>query len=383
MRVQKHPPLPVRVLIAPLDWGLGHATRCIPLIRYFQQKGCSIWIAAEGKVRSLLLAEFPGLPFLELIGYRIQYSDTGTGLWFKVSIQVPSILQTIRYERRWLKKTQEEYHFDVVVSDNRFGLTLPGIHSIYITHQLRIRIPGFPFAEALLQRLHYHYIRRFSACWVPDAPGIPNLSGVLGHPPQRPSVPVRYLGLLTRFQPSDPQNRFHLLVLLSGPEPQRTLLEARILPDLGDIPGKVCLVRGLPGVAEVPVVAGNVQVYNHLPSQELNKVICDSTWVVARSGYSTLMDLVRLGKKAILVPTPGQTEQAYLARYAESQGLGVAAEQAGFRLGEALARAETAVAVRRAPPGEAGRQAAALAFQDNFQPVVDELLAALALERDQ
>jgi hypothetical protein len=345
--VKKQPPGPIRILFAPLDWGLGHATRCIPLIRFFLESGCSVWIAAEGKTERLLAQEFPDLSFLPLRGYRIRYAGSKAGLAFAIMGQIPGILQTIRYEKQWLREMIDLFAFDAVISDNRFGLHHPSVPSIYITHQLSIQAPGGAILESCLRRIHYYYINQFQACWIPDAQTTPNLSGKLAHPAKLPSVPVHYLGPLSRFvqNPSPSHSAFpndtfppdnELLVLLSGPEPQRTLFEERLLHELATFDGKAVLVRGLPGEALQLPEFNQVRIFNHLPAAELNEVICRSRWVIGRTGYTTVMDLVRLQKKSILVPTPGQTEQEYLATYLRAEGLSCTLPQASFSLKNAL-----------------------------------------------
>lgn len=339
--MKKQPADPIRILFAPLDWGLGHATRCIPLIRFFLEKGCTVWIAAEGRTEKLLRQEFPDLSFIPLRGYRIRYAGSKTGLVFKMAAQIPTILYTIRYENQWLKKTVRRLSLDAVVSDNRFGLYHRSIPSIYITHQLSIQAPGGRAMESVLRRIHYHYINRFRSCWVPDAQNTPNLSGKLGHPVRLPAIPLHYLGPLSRFVPHPIPIDNELLILLSGPEPQRTLFEDRLLQQLATFDQKVIFVRGLPGETVQLPGFSQVRIVNHLPAEALNEVICRSNWVISRTGYTTVMDLVRLQKKSILVPTPGQTEQEYLGKYLRAEGLSCTVSQASFSLDRALDEART------------------------------------------
>jgi UDP:flavonoid glycosyltransferase YjiC (YdhE family) len=337
--VKNQNPVPIRILVAPLDWGLGHATRCIPLIRFFLENGCDVWIAAEDKAQQLLQQEFPDLTYIALKGYRIRYGGSKTGLIFNILQQIPGILQTIRYERRWLNKMVSLYTFDAVVSDNRFGLFHPSIPCVYMTHQLRIQVPGGAWVEGLLQRLHYRFIDRFTTCWVPDTALPPFLSGNLGHPIRLPLVPIHYLGILSRFEPTTELITHRLLVLISGPEPQRTRFEQQILRELDTFEGNVMMVRGLPGEQAVLPDGNRLTIVNHLPAAELSRVIAQSEWVIGRAGYSTVMDLIKLKKKGILIPTPGQTEQEYLGRYLRKEGLCYSVPQDGLSLKKALAEA--------------------------------------------
>jgi hypothetical protein len=163
---------------------------------------------------------------------------------------------------------------------------------------------------------NYKYINQFSACWIPDFDDKDSLAGMLAHPKKLPVIPMRYIGLLTRFLKMDvPMIKDSLVVILSGPEPQRSLFENKLFEQLKNYKHKVTFVRGLPGNTEVPATSPGILVHNHLSTEALNKVICESEFVVGRSGYSTIMDIVALKKKSILIPTPGQPEQEYLARH--------------------------------------------------------------------
>lgn len=325
------------VLVAPLDWGLGHATRCIPVIIKLLEYNCEVIIAADGDCKLLLEKEFPDITFLYLRGYRIQYSRKKIWLPVKLFIQFPKIIFTIYTEHAWLKKAIKKYSVDFIISDNRPGLHNPSVACVYITHQLQIKT-GNGVSGWLAQKIHYRFIKKFRECWVPDMAGELNLAGELSHPVYKPKIPVRYMGPLSRFGPAIAEIKYDLLFLLSGPEPQRTVFEDIILKELRNYSGSALLVRGLPQTAKSKqfVASPGFRVYDHLPAKELNAVILQSELVVARSGYTTVMDLVKLKKKAILVPTPGQTEQEYLARYLMEQGLFYYMEQNEFSLFKAL-----------------------------------------------
>lgn len=326
-------PLPKRVLVAPLDWGLGHATRCIPLIQSLAANGCEVIIAASGNTAALLQQEFPNMTVIPLKGYRISYSRRKFWLPFHLLGQLPRLLRTVYQEHQWLKKTVQQYKIDAVISDNRLGLYHKTLPCIYITHQLAIQT-GTGFFNWLAQKMHYRFINRYRACWVPDAAHPPNLAGILSHPQQKPTVPVHYLGPLSRMEKKAAQEvLYDVVVLISGPEPQRSMFEKILLQQLANFPYQALLVRGLPGNdGPMPLLPNRVKAVNHLPAAELGQALQQADWVICRSGYTTVMDLVRLGKKAILVPTPGQTEQEYLGRYLQQQGLFYSVPQHLFNL---------------------------------------------------
>ena len=322
-----------RILVAPLDWGLGHATRCIPIIQELLKQGAEVWLAGEGAQEQLLRLEFPEIPFLQLQGYRVKYASTRSGVIRKIIAQSPRFLKAVRREHEWLKKTVKENNIDAVISDNRYGLYHSEIPCIFITHQLTIKSPLGKWSERLLQKGNYKYINQFTECWVPDLPGNNNLAGDLSHPAIMPNVPVKYIGWLSRLKKKQTEEKSdHLLIILSGPEPQRSLFENIIIRDIAHYEGSATIVRGLPGTHSLLPSTNSIRIYNHLPAKQLNEEMEMAEFIISRSGYSTVMDIAALEKKSILVPTPGQTEQEYLAGYYMKKDIALAASQQFFSL---------------------------------------------------
>lgn len=326
-----------RILVAPLDWGLGHATRCIPVIRELLKQGTEVWLAGEGAQKELLKAEFPALPFLNLPGYRIQYARTARAFIWKIIKQIPGLKKAIRTEHEWLKKAAAGYRFDAVISDNRYGLYHSSIPCIFITHQLQIKSSAGKWTEKILQRKNYRYINRFAECWVPDNEGPDNFASELSHPAIMPAIPVKYTGALSRFIRNDiTEIKKHLLIILSGPEPQRTLLENIIVNNISHYNGTATVVRGLPASSNLIPSTRMIKFYNHLPADEFNNEMMASEYIISRSGYSTLMDALTLGKKCIFIPTPGQTEQEYLGRHLMQKQIAFCIAQKEFSLSKTL-----------------------------------------------
>lgn len=331
-----------RVLVAPLDWGLGHATRCIPIIHYLQNSGFEVVIAAEGNIAALLQQEFPGISLIRLEGYHMRYSRNRRWLGLTLMFQLPKLIRAVYREKKWLKKILQSGYFDSVISDNRLGLSHPDIPCYYITHQLQI-MTGSRFTDKIARLIHYYFINQYKACWVPDSAATPNLAGALSHPRHLPKIPVAYLGPLSRFSPgTEKEKKWDCCCVLSGPEPQRTIFENIVLKQLTGYPGKVLLIRGCPNNSTPLHSSGtNLQILNHLPAEELSQAISASSLVICRSGYSSIMDLVALQQKAILVPTPGQTEQEYLARTLMEKNIFPTLPQMDFSLEAALRLATT------------------------------------------
>ena len=323
-----------RIIVAPLDWGLGHATRCIPIIKELILLNCEVFIAAEGAIFSLLKKEFPHLIFLPVKGYRINYSGNKYFFSWKIFLQIPKIIFTIYKEHRWLHKIILHYKIDAVISDNRFGMYQKNIPCIFITHQLAIKT-GNAFTERIAKKINYFFIKKYKECWIPDFK-INCIAGTLSHPEKIPNN-IQYIGCLSRFELYDVEKKYDLLILLSGPEPQRTIFEEKILNDLNFYSGKALLIRGLPGKSrELTSENTSVEIKNHLTAIQLNEVVLQSEIIISRCGYTTVMDLIKLRKKAILVPTPGQTEQEYLARFLSDNKLFYALNQKDFILEKVL-----------------------------------------------
>ncbi|TBR18907.1 MAG: glycosyl transferase family 28 [Chitinophagaceae bacterium] len=328
-----------KVLVAPLDWGLGHATRCIPIIKEIIGAGATVWLAGERQQKILLQKEFPQLPFLELQGYRIRYSTRGF-VW-KMMLQIPKILFAMRSENSWLKNKIIKYGFDLIISDNRYGLSNKNAKCIFITHQLSIKTGLGKWSELVLQHINYKLINRFNECWIPDEEGESNLAGELSHPKFFPTTLLKYIGTQSRLEKLIGQEtENHLLIILSGPEPQRTIFEKIIMKELSVYKGTATVVRGLPFAEREIISTETVQFYNHLSAKLFNEEIVKASFIISRSGYSTIMDIQKLNKKSILIPTPEQSEQEYLASYLFKKQLAYCVLQNEFSLKTSLEEAK-------------------------------------------
>lgn len=317
-----------KILITVLNWGLGHAARCIPLIKALEKYRYTPVLASDGQALLLLQKEFPHLRTYELPSYNIRYSSKSNHLKWKLFLQTPSILRTITAERLTTEKIVEAENISTIISDNRFGTHSKKTINIYITHQLTVLSGNTTW---LSSRIHRWYIRRFELCWIPDFSGTPNLSGILGHPKEMPEN-VKYIGALSRFRKKSLPVRYDYLVLLSGPEPQRTLLQDILLQAFTSSKKKILFVRGVFEDRDLKVSNTNVTVRNFMYGQELENALNSSRIVISRSGYTTLMDLAKLEKRAFFIPTPGQFEQEYLAERLQQLEISPYCKQEDFTL---------------------------------------------------
>lgn len=329
---------PKRILICPLDWGLGHATRCIPIIRLLKEKNAEVIIAADGRPFDLLKQEFPELKFIRFKGYDIHYPQKSSMLW-KMFLSIPKLLKGIKTEHRQLDKLITDHQIDCVISDNRYGCWNKRVKSIFLTHQLMIKTP---FAEKSLHKIVLSYIKNYDECWVPDFDGVNNLSGDLAH---KYSLPPNtfYVGSLSRFAKAAttiPSFEYDVMAIVSGPEPQRSIFEKVLLEQLSKTDLKALLVEGKTEGKQEVEIRGNMKIVSHLGSDEMQNAILNSKMIIARSGYSTIMDLAVLGRKAVFIPTPGQTEQEYLAELFMRKNSAYSQRQDKFDLEKALTESE-------------------------------------------
>lgn len=338
-------------MVCPLDWGLGHATRSVPLINQFLEEGHEVIIGADKSPLAFLNQEFPSLKTVVIPGFEIDYGEKGSAL--KLFYESVKFYNFIKKEKQFIDVFLEKNKIDLIVSDNRYGLYSDKVESIIITHQL---YPKAPVGEKLLHLKIEKLLKNFNEVWIPDNEGENNLSGDLAH--LKPfNHPHKFIGPLSRFSTNNlppkkegwggVKEEFDICAIISGPEPQRTIFEKLVLEQIEKHQLKAVVVRGLPessviaschpecsteksrsvvegdtkqsvNIDEIPGQARNdenIKIFNHLNTKELQEYILKSKKVVCRSGYSSIMDLTVLGKKAILVPTPGQTEQEYLVGY--------------------------------------------------------------------
>lgn len=317
----------MKILVAPLNWGLGHASRCIPLIQRFLEEGHEVVLGGDGDSLTLLRKHFPKLRFVYLAPLTLHYSKHSRQV-FAMLRAIPQLIAWSVKDHAILRAVLREEPFDMIVSDNRFGFFNKETRSIYMTHQLHIMLPkGWRWAEGIAEKLHGYIWKRYDEVWVPDFEDKEkSLSGELGHI-QKESSNVKYIGPLSRFATipltTNPLTRYDIVAVLSGLEPHRTMLEKEIVARYSPNPlttnpltPSVLIVQGLPSRPNTRIKRGNITIVPYMPDEVLATALMEAKHIIARSGYSTIMDFHALGilDKAELIPTPGQPEQEYLAK---------------------------------------------------------------------
>ncbi len=327
------------ILISPLNWGIGHAARIMTFIRIFQKYNVPFIVAADGKAYYFLKRYLTDNQIVIAPNLIVKYPKKGKYMPLKILIQMPKFILFILKNKLWLKKIIKKYQVSVIISDNRFGFNHPLVYNIFISHQLNIRVPEkYSFAKKLIDILNCYEIKKYDEVWVPDF-STRALSGELSLPVCKKIGIVRYINPLSRFMfyssIEEIELQCDILLIISGAEPQRTIFQQLLLEQM-PTDKKIVLLSGKPDLSYV-YRKKNIKIFSHIDDDVyMAALIKKAKIIIARAGYSTIMDLIALGKTAILVPTPGQTEQEYLARYLQEKQLYISFEQENFSFSEAI-----------------------------------------------
>ncbi|PQJ69086.1 glycosyltransferase [Polaribacter butkevichii] len=302
-----------KIIVAPLNWGLGHATRCVPIINALLENNFTPIIASDGNAFTFLRKEFPNLEYLEIPTYAISYHRN---LKLGFIFQLPRIIKAVRKEHQiinnFILKNKEVVG---LISDNRFGVRSNLIPSVYITHQVNVLSGSTTFFTSYF---HQKIIKKFDECWIPDTTNS-TFSGKLSLTPK--NINTNFIGVLSRFKKQELPKNIAVLVIISGPEPNRTLLENKLLSAFKNDIRNIVFVLGKVEAVQKKWISGNITFYNYVLSEELQNLVNSSEIVICRSGYSSIMDLAVLGKKVFFIPTKNQDEQEYLAEFLEQKKL--------------------------------------------------------------
>jgi uncharacterized protein (TIGR00661 family) len=331
-----------KILVCPLDWGLGHATRCIPIIRELIKQGSDVYIGADKRPLDLLKKEFPDLKFINIPGINVNFPQ-GSFMFLRMIFFIRKFMGSINKEHKLLEQIIIEHKFDVVISDNRYGLWNNKALSVFITHQIVVKVPAWlGIINSFIYKTGKKYIHKFDKVWIPDIQGENNLSGDLSHL-NIISNKTSFIGILSRFHKPlyrKEKSEFELCVILSGINFQSIKFYQTIVQQIKQLNIKTVIFTGMPLLSEKLDIIENLYVYNHLTSEKMQEVLESSKVILSRSGYSTIMDLATIGKNAIFIPTPGQTEQEYLAKRLTDKGLIYHQTEKDFNLELALKECE-------------------------------------------
>lgn len=334
----------LNILICPLNWGLGHASRDISIINELLKFKFNVIVAGSENIILLLKTEFPYLQFVNFDGFNISYPK-GNFFFFHFLKRVPILLLEILKEHKQLKKIIKENKINVVISDNRYGLWNKNVYSIFITHQINIKIPvKCKLLGYAVNKINQYFINKYDLCWIPDFEKPPFLAGELSHTKNKLNN-IAYIGLLSKFlnfslQKVNISKNYDIVAIISGPEPHRTIFENILIEQFQTTNKRCLIINGVPLKTNKTKTIRNIEIVTHLSTSDMYSVINNAQYIVSRAGYTTIMDLIALKRTAILVPTPGQTEQEYLADYYSGKKIFYCIEQSKFNINKAISIVE-------------------------------------------
>ena len=347
----------MKILLAPLDWGLGHATRCVPVVKEFLRQGAQVDLAVSTSFAPLYREMFPELKQVTAPSYNIVYPKHGFNMGLWLLRNSAHLNKVIAYEHHYAEEMVRLHGYDLLLSDNRFGFYSKKACSIYMTHQCRIAFPPFlACLEGIGVRWHRGVMKHFDEVWIPDLEQEPGYAGALSHVDGIP-VPAKFVGPLSRFSEmvpaasvaEDGSQGFNVVAVVSGVEPARSQFESRLREILAQVPGRHAVILGKPAAEQKSWTEGNICFYNHLKTEDFARMVGSARWVVSRGGYSTVMDMAVLGAQCIFVPTPGQYEQVVLARELSRKNYAVHIPAKEFGLQSLMQAMETRVALPKPP----------------------------------
>ncbi|MCK4904801.1 hypothetical protein KAS42_00960 [bacterium] len=311
------------VFVSPLSWGLGHATRDVPIIKELLKHNHKVTIASSGPSLVFLQKEFPQCRFIYFPDYPPPYTKSRFFI-AKFTAYIPIMIHAIRVEEKKARQFFKENKYDLIISDNRFGVYSPDVPSFLISHQLRFSAPKvLSFAEQWAQSFNSHFHKNFTRVIVPDnSPDTVSLSGTLSLNTRKATQErIYYAGILSSIRKIDVAEDIDFLISISGPEPQRTILEEVMMKQVQKLPGKKMVLLGRPAEDFEYKMPEFTTVKSHAGREEMSVLMNRAKFIISRSGYTTMMEIAELGKtKCLFIPTSGQTEQVYLSQYYMEKG---------------------------------------------------------------
>ena len=311
----------MKIIYAVCSWGLGHSTRSLPVIRKLLKEGNELTIISQGRSLKLLKDELgENLKYIEIEDYPILISENSRQFMAKSMIYWPTFINKMIKGQRKIQKILEKEKYDKIISDGRYDIYSRKIPSFFISHQIRIMNP---LRNKMFERgseiFNLFFFKRFCGIIVPDYYK-DNLSGDLSHNLYRiDEKKIHYVGVLSDFKKINKRKDIDYLISISGPEPQRTMLEEKLLQQIVNLKGKIIVTLGKTENLEKSK-KDDIETFSFLLSAKREEFLNRSKLVISRSGYSTILDLAVIGAKALMIPTPGQVEQVYLAEYHNKKG---------------------------------------------------------------
>lgn len=301
-----------RILYSCNDWGLGHVSRSVGIIRQLLKQKNTLYFAGTSLQQEIICSYFPLVNRINMSGYDFQFK--GSNNWNREIIRNAfKLFFSIKKENKTLHKLCKTLQIQCIISDHRYGFFHTKIPSFFVTHQVNLPLKG---VQKLVQRWHLKQLKKFTAIWVVDD-STSSYAGKLSDS-KNLSLNIFPIGIQSRFISKNTSNQIepYILAVISGPFPYSLKLFEEILEYAKTTKTLVkCIVPTHLNLPKIP--SKNILFYSTNNWKEIDELYHDCIGVISRSGYSTLMDVETLQKKACLIPTPGQPEQLYLSKLHE------------------------------------------------------------------
>ena len=338
----------MKVIYGICSWGLGHATRSLPVIRKLQEENNELTIISHGRSLELLKKELgSNINYHDIPDYPMLVSAEPRQFMAKSMIYWPLFVRKIQSGVSNLKKIANKEKFNVIISDARYDMLNKSVPTYFISHQIRIMNPlRLRMLETGSEFFNDFFFKRFKGIIVPDYKD-DNLSGDLSHNLKKiDEKRIHYAGVLSDFSKKKTKKDIDYLISITGPEPQRTILEKKLLLQSKDLKGNIAITLGKTEEKE-DITKENIQIFSFLTKEQRENLLNRSKLVISRSGYSTILDLAVIGTKALMTPTPGQIEQEYLSRYHNLKGTFYSVNQSKINLIEDIEKVKKTTGITR------------------------------------
>ena len=301
-----------RILLSPLNWGLGHVSRTVPIIQWLLANENEVIICCDESQERFYRNYFPEIWYVPHEGYPFKFK--GNGNWTLDILKTFSALHLfLKDEKRRVKDLVEKFNPDLIISDQRFGFISKKVKSVIISHQVNLPVSNWNLLARVWNR---KLLSKFNEVWIPDTIE-QEFSGELSNGNLKNK---HFIGNCSRFKNVLKENsmskvkQYKYLGIISGPAPYNKQLLDLLIKKMELSNQKVVVI--IP--EELYDESLNSELITAISSpshKEFIELLLESKIVISRAGYSTLMDLVETKNEGILIPTPGQAEQEYLSEF--------------------------------------------------------------------
>ena len=338
----------MKVIYGICSWGLGHATRSLPVMRKLIDENNDLTIISNGRSLDLLRSELgENIEYIDIPDYPMLLSENSRQFMAKSMIYWPLFIRKMQSGLSQLTKMLKTRKCDLIISDGRYDIYSKKIPSFFISHQMRIMNPlRIKMLETGSEIFNLFFFKRFKGVIVPDYKD-DSLSGELSHNLKKiDEKKINYVGILSDFKKKKTKKDIDYLISISGPEPQRSILEGKLAPQVQDLDGNIVMTLGKVE-KHSEIKKKNITTYSFLTKEKREGLLNRAKIVISRSGYSTIMDLGIINTKALLIPTPGQIEQEYLSEYHNKIGTFYSVNQSEVNLKKDIEFAKKTTGIKR------------------------------------